>query len=264
MREHLERKRREKRKEEEEKLKLLDTPADVWKYINKKRGKRRWRTDDIKLREWKIYFADLLEGEHTAEDKGRKNEGSNDRTMEGEEIGSDEEDCGITVDEVSEALKKMKRRKAPGIDSIPMEAWIYGGAAVKKGLVDLLQRIWKKGDVPEDWRIGIITPIFKKGDVSKVENYRGISLLCMAYKIYAEIVRRRLETETERKELLMESQCGFRRGRGTIDNVFVLNHLIQREKIEKKDKIYVVFVDLKAAFDNVDRELLWDILDKNQ
>lgn len=41
-----------------------------------------------------------------------------------------------------------------------------------------------------------------------------------------------------------------------------MSHLIQREKIEKKDKIYAVFVDLKAAFDNVDRELLWDILDK--
>lgn len=62
----------------------------------------------------------------------------------------------------------------------------------------------------------------------------------------------------------MESQCGFRRGRGTIDNVFILNHLTQREKNGSTDEIYAVFVDLKAAFDNVDRELLWDSLEKNR
>lgn len=61
----------------------------------------------------------------------------------------------------------------------------------------------------------------------------------------------------------MESQCGFKRERGTIGNVFILNHLTQREKNGSTDEIYAVFVDLKAAFDNVDRKLLWDNLEKN-
>lgn len=56
-------------------------------------------------------------------------------------------------------------------------------------------------------------------------------------------------------DLLPESQAGFRRGRATIDNIFVLNHIIQREKKKrnKEGRVYA-FVDLKASFDNVETE----------
>lgn len=77
---------------------------------------------------------------------------------------------------------RMKKKKAPGIGGIPMEAWLYDGTVVIKGLVELLQLIWNKGDIPRDWRIDIITPIFEKGDPNKTENYRSISLLCTAYR----------------------------------------------------------------------------------
>lgn len=67
-----------------------------------------------------------------------------------------------------------------------------------------------------------------------VGNYRGISLLSTWYKIYTEILRSRLEKEIEEKKLIPESQGGFRKARGVMDNVYVLNHLVQRE--ERKDK----------------------------
>lgn len=78
-------------------------------------------------------------------------------------------------------------------------------------------------------------------------------MLCTAYKIYAEILKESLEKEVEKKEILPESQAGFRKGRSTIDNIFILNHLVQREKrkVGKEAKIYALFVDLKAVFDNV-------------
>lgn len=86
-------------------------------------------------------------------------------------------------------------------------------------------------------------------------------MLCAAYKIYAEIIRGRLEKEVERKKMLPESHAEFRKGRSTIDNIFVLDHLIHREQQKKgKEKIYALFVDLKAAFDNIDRGKLWEIL----
>lgn len=64
--------------------------------------------------------------------------------------------------------------------------------------------------------------------------------------------------------ILQESQAGFRRGRRTLDNIFILNHIIQRDRMAKEGKkIYALFVDLKAAFDNVDRGKLCDILKKD-
>lgn len=56
-------------------------------------------------------------------------------------------------------------------------------------------------------------PLHEKGDTEKMENYRWISLLCSAYKIYAEIVKKWLERRVERKGLLPENQVGFRRER---------------------------------------------------
>jgi len=61
----------------------------------------------------------------------------------------------------------------------------------------------------------VITPIHKKGDTSDVRNYRGITLLCTPYKIYAAILAERLSKEIERKRSLPETQAGFKKGRGT-------------------------------------------------
>lgn len=81
----------------------------------------------------------------------------------------------------------------------------------------------------------------------------------MANKIFAEILRGRLEMEVDRKMIMPESQCGFRKERETIDNIFILNHLIQREGQKENKKIFAVFIDLKVAFD---REKLWKVMEE--
>jgi len=67
-----------------------------------------------------------------------------------------------------------------------------------------------------------------------------------------------MEMEAERKGIILESQAGFRKGRSTMDNIFILNHVMQREKRPggEDGKVYLFFVDLKAAFDRVDRNRL--------
>lgn len=95
--------------------------------------------------------------------------------------------------------------------------------------------------------------LYKRGDRVKMENYRDISLLNTAYKIYGEIIRNRKERIVEEKKVLPESQAGFRKERSTIDNIFVLNHLVQRERLEKdkegrkkeEGNIYALFVDVE-------------------
>ena len=180
------------------------------------------------------------------------------------ERNEQEEERELEEGEIADAVKRMKLGKAAGIDGIPMEALRFCGSAVGSCLVDLIKQIWKEGTIPSEWKISIVVPLYKRGDKEKAENYRGISLLCSAYKVYAEILRNRLEEVIEAKGMLPESQAGFRKGRSTMDNIFILNHIVQREKGKKRgdDKVHALFIDLKAAFDNVDRGKLWEVLEQ--
>jgi len=76
------------------------------------------------------------------------------------------------------------------------------------------------------------------------------------YKIYTIALGERLREEIEKKDLLPDNQAGFRRGMGTIDQTFTLNYLINRQLGKVKGGLTVLFVDLKAAFDSVDRDIL--------
>ena len=154
----------------------------------------------------------------------------------------------------------MTKKKAAGLDGIPNEAWLYGGEGLTTKLIGFMGKIWS-GGIPEEWITAIVVPLHKKGDVNERKNYRGISLLATAYKLYTEILRNRLIKEVEDKGILPENQVGFRRGRATMNNIFVLEHLIQMAK-ERKKKLYAIFIDLKAAFDTVNRNKLWEIVKK--
>ena len=102
----------------------------------------------------------------------------------------------------------------------------------------------------------MVVPVLKKGSGKKVEDYRGITLTQTAYKKYESVLAERLRKVVEGKGLLPPSQAGFRKGRGTIDNVYTLNYLINRQVNRKGKKMIIFFIDLKAAFDSVDREVL--------
>ncbi|XP_020285268.1 golgin subfamily A member 6-like protein 6 [Pseudomyrmex gracilis] len=265
---HLDKKRKEKRDEEEKTLKKLRTESEVWNFINKKRKRREWKEANINLEVWRRHFMKLLGGE----EKKREEEETDEVVRENrgeekqpEELEQREEPREEPIEEeIIKVVRKAKMKKAAGIDGIPMEAWRYGGEAVKKGLTEMIEEVWKRMKIPEEWRKSIVVPIYKRGNQEQAENYRRISLLCTAYKIYAEIIREKLEKEVEEKDLLPESQAGFRKEKSTLDNIYVLNHVVQREKEKERGerKVHALFIDLKAAFDNVDRKKLWKILEK--
>lgn len=75
------------------------------------------------------------------------------------------------------------------------------------------------------------------------------------YKVYIMVLGESLEREVEKKNLIPQNQTSFRRRMGTMDNVFALNYLVNRQ-LRRKGKMVAFFVDLKAAFDSVNREIL--------
>jgi hypothetical protein len=74
------------------------------------------------------------------------------------------------------------------------------------------------------------------------------------------ILEERLRKEVEERKALPETQAGFRRGRGTMDNIYILNYVIGKEIQKKGGKVYAFFADLKAAFDRINRKKLWILM----
>ena len=100
-------------------------------------------------------------------------------------------------------------------------------------------------------RTAIVIPIHKKGDRNNPANYRGISLLKTGYKIYSKIIAKRLTAIAE--VLLLEEQNGFRIGRSCMDCIFSVSQIIEKYR-EFNIPTYIAFIDLKKAFDSVDRD----------
>ena len=167
-----------------------------------------------------------------------------------------------TLDEVLKSIRYLSCGKSPGDDGIPPEIYKYGGTAVAKRLLDLFILIWREGKVPQDFKDASLAHLYKnKGDRSCCDNHRGISLLCIAGKILARLLLNRLDKHISKINLIPESQCGFQKDRGTADMVFALRQLQEKCKLQNQD-LYLVFIDLTKAFDTVNREGLWHILEK--
>ena len=79
----------------------------------------------------------------------------------------------------------------------------------------------------------------------------------VGYTIYAEVLRTRLEEQLEEKGSIPKNQTGFRKGMGTIDNIYTRNYLFNRNLGMKKGKLIALFVDFTAAFDSGNRRVLW-------
>ena len=154
-----------------------------------------------------------------------------------------------TMDEMAKAIAGLKDGKAPGGDGIPAEVWKHGGDNLFSRLHQLITNAWEVGSIPQAWKDASIVTIYKKGDRTDCGNYRGISLISIAGKIFARILLNRLSTHIT-PEVVPETQCGFRGNRSTVDLIFCLRQL-QEKCIEQDRPLYMVFVDFSKAFDTV-------------
>ena len=109
------------------------------------------------------------------------------------------------------------------------------------------KRFWEEESNPEEWLVGIIVKVPKKGDLGDCNNHRGIMLLSVPGKVLNRTLLVRMRTAVD--ILLRDQQAGFRKDRSCIDQIRTL-----RVNIEQS------FVDYEKAFDSVDRETLWKLL----
>jgi sorting nexin-29 len=142
--------------------------------------------------------------------------------------------------------KSQSIRNRPNIGRI----FTKGGETLWRRIHHLIKLIWAEHKIPEEWSIGIIQPIYKKGDKLECSNYRAITLLNVTYKVLSGILYNKLTEYVE--EILGNYQCGFRATHSTIDHIFAIRQ-IQEKAYEYNIHLHNLYIDFKGAFDSVNR-----------
>ena len=166
-----------------------------------------------------------------------------------------------TMQELTDAIRSLVNGKAVGPDGVSVELFkisLNGDPALRRRLFDIVVRIWRGGEMPQQWKYAIIMVLHKKKDQTECGNYRVISLIGHASKILLKIIARRLSEYCERVGILPEEQSGFRPNHCTTDIIFVICRLQELAR-KKQIPLYVCFIDLTKAYDSVDRTLLWTV-----
>jgi hypothetical protein len=98
----------------------------------------------------------------------------------------------LSAVEVEMVTEKLRRYKSPGTDQILAEILKAGGRTVCCEIHKIINSIWNKEELPEEWKETISVPIYKRDDKTDCSNYRGLSLLSTTYKILSNILLSRL------------------------------------------------------------------------
>ncbi|KAF1010546.1 MAG: hypothetical protein GAK29_05048 [Acinetobacter bereziniae] len=214
--------------------------------VCKENGEMVWNEIEVRRR-WKEYFEELY-GKEVADEATKK-------TVEN---GCLKEIETITEDEVMKAIRSLRNGKAAGNDGVTGEMLKYGGDLLRELMSELYNVCAQSARVPDDWKCAVLVPLYKgKGKRSECKNYRAISLLSVAGKVFGRILIDRVREVTECR--IWDVQGGFMPGRGCVDQIFTLQQVLEKCMHVRK-KVYCAFVDLEKAYDNVNRSKLWQTL----
>jgi len=203
--------------------------STTWKIINELAGKTQRARAKVKkrngsppssdtelLQEWREYFSSLLNNISTS---------AKDLPLPAEQ------DLPISthppsLEETQAAIMQLKRKKAAGMDDgISVEALQCGGTTITKVLHSFCVEVYNTLVPPDQWATNIIIPLPKKGDLTQMTNYRGITLMSTAAKVYNKILLNRIRSHID--PILRRNQAGFREGRSCAQQTHILRRIIE-------------------------------------
>ena len=129
--------------------------------------------------------------------------------------------------------------KASGGDGIPVELFQILKDDAVKVLHSICQQIWKTQQWPQYWKKLAFIPIPKKGNIKECSNYRTIALISQATKVMFKILQARLQQYVNHE--LPDVQAGFRKGRGTRDQIANIRWIIKKAREFQKKHLFLLY-----------------------
>ena len=136
------------------------------------------------------------------------------------------------------ALGSITKNRASGGDGIPVELFQILKDDAVKVLHSISQQIWKTQQWPQDWKRSVFIPIPKKGSAKECSNYSTIALISNASKGLLKILQARLQQYMNHE--LSDVQAGFRKGRGTRDQIANIRWIIKKEREFQKKHLLLL------------------------
>ncbi len=168
------------------------------------------------------------------------------------EKGTERVDTEFKEKRYQEAKERQENFKSPGASNIPIEV-IKALSEDDDALIkDLLELCWKKEMIPKSWKSSIVQFIEKPGDITRLKNWRPISLLEVTYKIFTGMIYDNLKEYVEKNKILNDLQFGFREGKSIAQALFTcLSTIEDSNQFEKP--IHIMKLDFSKAFDSMER-----------
>ncbi|KAK3510999.1 hypothetical protein QTP70_027845 [Hemibagrus guttatus] len=167
-------------------------------------------------------------------------------------------DRELSLEELHEALQRMENGQASGIDGLPAEFYKAFWAVIGQDVLDVLRDSIQRGELPLSCRRAVLTLLPKKGDLTHLKNWCPVSLLCTDYKLLSKALASRLTKVMER--LIHQDQTYCVPDRSIFDNVYLIRDILDVSRLLGL-KTGLIFLDQEKAFDRVEHEYLWKVLE---
>ena len=149
---------------------------------------------------------------------------------------------------ISKQLKRLKWNKSGGINSLPPNLLKDPANETTYALTYLVNLSLSTATFPSEWKTAKVTPVFKSGNKTDIENYRPTSILSVISKIMEREVHSQLYNYLEEGKLISDFQFGFRKGKSTEQAILTLLDNI-RNSVNSGKLVGGCFIDLSKAFD---------------
>ena len=160
------------------------------------------------------------------------------------------DDILITADGVRQLLAGLQPRKAAGPDGLPPRILSVAAKELAVPLAHLFRLTLDTGELPSEWKMEYVSPIFKKGSRMSPNNYRPVSLTCVICKVMEKLVRKALTVHLEQNDIVTREQHGFVSGRLCITQLLEVMDS-WTEVVDEGGSVDVIYTDFEKAFDSV-------------
>ena len=165
----------------------------------------------------------------------------------------------INEKELKRTIKLMKENKATDESGMIAEYVKALGDQDLNNLRRLLNDVLMGGCIPKEWKESRVVLVHKGGSKRELKNYRPVAIINVVCKLFMMVLRERINGWVEESGMLGDIQGGFRMGRRTEDNLFMLERMIEMAKV-RKDCLFVAFIDMEKAYDRVNRKKLFEVM----